>query len=157
MGIESAMSARAGGVCSFFARFLKSTRCVPITNSWQSAFTFDAAHESRKRPSGALFEPASVSFSGPGVEKFKMKFPKLFLLPALRPIPVSAQATAREPLPWYTDLSQAQAQARIEGKRVLIHFTGSDWCGWCMKLHKDVFQKAEFASYAKSNLVLVSV
>jgi protein disulfide-isomerase len=95
--------------------------------------------------------------SGPGVEKFEMKFPKLFLLAALLPFLVSGQAAARDTLPWFTDLPQAQAQAKTEGKRVLIHFSGSDWCGWCMKLHKDVFQKAEFESYAKSNLVLVSV
>jgi thiol-disulfide isomerase/thioredoxin len=40
---------------------------------------------------------------------------------------------------------------------VFIHFSGSDWCGWCIKLRKEVFSKPEFESYAKSNLVLVRI
>ena len=40
---------------------------------------------------------------------------------------------------------------------MLLDFTGSDWCGWCMKLDKEVFSKPEFKSYAKANLVLVEV
>ena len=58
---------------------------------------------------------------------------------------------------WSTDLAKAQAQARAEGKAVLINFTGSDWCGWCMKLRKDVFLKPDFAAYAQTNLVLVEI
>jgi protein disulfide-isomerase len=37
-------------------------------------------------------------------------------------------------LNWLTDLPQAQAQAKTGSKLVLLDFTGSDWCGWCMKL-----------------------
>jgi thioredoxin-related protein len=58
---------------------------------------------------------------------------------------------------WFTDLGKAQAKAQAEGKPVLIHFSGSDWCGWCMKLRKEVFSKAEFDGYARSNLVLLLV
>lgn len=58
---------------------------------------------------------------------------------------------------WSTDLAKAQTQARAEGKAVLINFTGSDWCGWCMKLRKDVFLKPDFAAYAQTNLVLVEI
>ena len=39
----------------------------------------------------------------------------------------------------------------------MLDFTGSDWCGWCIKLNKEVFSKEEFADYAKKNLVLVEV
>ena len=151
------MSARARNIWSFFARILKSTGCVPITNSWQSALIFEVAHTSRDQGSGAVPGQAPLLFSGPRVEKSQMKFPKLFLLAALLPILTSGQAATRQAPPWLTDLPQAQAKARTEGKSVLIHFSGSDWCGWCMKLHKDVFQKADFESYARSNLVLVSV
>lgn len=58
---------------------------------------------------------------------------------------------------WSTDLAKAQVQARAEGKAVLINFTGSDWCGWCMKLRKNVFLKPDFAAYAQTNLVLVEI
>jgi thioredoxin-related protein len=58
---------------------------------------------------------------------------------------------------WLTDLPKAQAQAKKESKLVLIDFTGSDWCGWCIKLDKEVFSTSEFHEYAKKNLVLVEI
>ncbi len=60
-------------------------------------------------------------------------------------------------LEWHTDLAKAQAKAKAENKRVMIDFTGSDWCGFCIKLHKEVFATPEFAEYAKKNLVLVEI
>jgi protein disulfide-isomerase len=62
-----------------------------------------------------------------------------------------------EELEWITDLPKAQAQAKTDQKLVMMDFTGSDWCGWCIKLHREVFSKPEFAEYAKKNLVLVEV
>jgi thioredoxin-related protein len=66
-------------------------------------------------------------------------------------------ATAAESLTWLTDLPKAQAQAKAEKKLVMLDFTGSDWCGWCIKLNNEVFSKPEFAEYAKQNLVCVEV
>ena len=60
-------------------------------------------------------------------------------------------------LEWQTDLPKAQAQAKTEKKLVMLDFTGSDWCGWCIKLNKEVFSQPEFAEYAKTNLVAVEV
>jgi protein disulfide-isomerase len=60
-------------------------------------------------------------------------------------------------LAWKTDLPKALAQAKAENKMVLINFTGSDWCGWCIKLKKEVFLKPDFAGYAQQNLVLVEI
>ena len=65
--------------------------------------------------------------------------------------------TARAELSWGTDLPAALAQAKKEKKLVLMDFTGSDWCGWCIKLKKEVFDTEDFAKYAKDNLVLVEV
>lgn len=56
---------------------------------------------------------------------------------------------------WQTDFNQALATAKAQNKAVLVNFTGSDWCGFCVKLHKQVFDTPEFAEYAKKNLVLV--
>jgi thioredoxin-related protein len=58
---------------------------------------------------------------------------------------------------WQTDYSKALAQAEKEKKLVLLDFTGSDWCSWCMKMDKDVFSKPEFANFAATKLVLVKV
>src|SRR6478672_10698476 len=62
-----------------------------------------------------------------------------------------------EELQWLTDLPKAEAQAKAEKKMVMLDFTGSDWCGWCIKLNKEVFSQPDFAKYAKDNLVLVEV
>jgi len=68
-----------------------------------------------------------------------------------------AQSPAGEPSQWQTDAPKAVAKAKAEKKLVLLDFTGSDWCGWCIKLHKEVFSTPEFSEYAKNNLVLVEV
>ena len=58
---------------------------------------------------------------------------------------------------WSDDYEKALTQAKKENKKVLLDFTGSDWCGWCIKLDKEVFSKPKFKEYAKENLVLVEV
>jgi uncharacterized protein YyaL (SSP411 family) len=60
-------------------------------------------------------------------------------------------------LNWQTDLPKALEQAKSEKKLVLLDFTGSDWCVWCKKLDAETFSQPEFATYAKTNLVLVEV
>jgi len=45
---------------------------------------------------------------------------------------------------WLTDLDAAKKQAAAEKKDILIDFTGSDWCGWCIKLDKEVFSTPAF-------------
>ena len=58
---------------------------------------------------------------------------------------------------WLTDLPKAEAQAKAENKIVLVDFTGSDWCGWCIKFKKEVLDTAEFQEYAAKNVVLVEL
>ena len=58
---------------------------------------------------------------------------------------------------WLTDLPKAQAQAKAENKIVLMDFTGSDWCGWCIKFKKEVLDTAEFQAYAAKYVVLVEL
>lgn len=58
---------------------------------------------------------------------------------------------------WGDNYEKAVAQAKAEKKMVLMDFTGSDWCGWCIKLDKEVFSQKEFKDYAKENLVLMEV
>ncbi|KAB2662066.1 MAG: thioredoxin family protein [Verrucomicrobia bacterium] len=58
---------------------------------------------------------------------------------------------------WLTDHKAAQQQAKEEKKLLLMDFTGSDWCSWCIKLHKEVFSQKDFVAYAKNNLILLEV
>jgi thioredoxin-related protein len=56
---------------------------------------------------------------------------------------------------WKTDLPAALKEAKKDGKVVLVDFSGSDWCGWCIRLDKEVFNKPAFKKFAKKKLVLV--
>jgi thioredoxin-related protein len=58
---------------------------------------------------------------------------------------------------WLTSYEQAQKEALTGNKLLLMDFTGSDWCGWCIALDKEVFSKPEFKEYAKKNLVLLEL
>lgn len=58
---------------------------------------------------------------------------------------------------WMTDYPGAVAKATQAGNPLLLQFTGSDWCGWCKKLHKEVFDTTTFAGWAKEKVVLVEL
>ena len=69
----------------------------------------------------------------------------------------TAAPNARAESNWLTDYKMAQQEAKANNKLLLLDFTGSDWCGWCIKLNKEVFSKPEFKDYANKNLVLMEV
>ncbi len=66
-------------------------------------------------------------------------------------------ASARAEGDWLTSWDEAAKQSKKSGKPILIDFTGSDWCGWCIKLKKEVFDTPEFAAWAKKNVVLLEI
>jgi thioredoxin-related protein len=70
----------------------------------------------------------------------------------------STQATPSKP-GWSmsTSYEQGQQDAKANNKLVLLDFTGSDWCGWCVLLDREVFSKPQFKEYASKNLVLIEV
>lgn len=55
---------------------------------------------------------------------------------------------------WLTNFVDAQTTSRQSGKPIFAFFTGSDWCGWCIKLHQEVLGTADFKEYASANMVL---
>lgn len=55
---------------------------------------------------------------------------------------------------WVTDFESAKKLAAEKNLPILADFSGSDWCGWCIKLNKEVFDKEEFLRFARGNLVL---
>ena len=63
--------------------------------------------------------------------------------------------SAAEPV-WLTDLDEGMKVAKAEKKAILVDFTGSDWCGWCIRLKKEVFDQQEFAAASK-DFVLVEL
>ena len=56
---------------------------------------------------------------------------------------------------WQTNFEKASETAKKEDKFMLVDFSGSDWCGWCVRLDEEVFSKPEFEKFAKENLVCV--
>jgi len=58
---------------------------------------------------------------------------------------------------WTTDYADALRQARTDKKKVLLFFTGSDWCGWCQRLDGEVLSTADFKAYAREKLILVKL
>ena len=58
---------------------------------------------------------------------------------------------------WLTNFDEAKAKAIKDQKPMLIDFTGSDWCGWCIKLDEEVFSQADFQEFASDSLVLVEI
>lgn len=58
---------------------------------------------------------------------------------------------------WLVDLNEAYSLSKKTKKPILANFTGTDWCGWCMKLKAEVFDKPEFKEWAKKNVVLIEI
>lgn len=69
----------------------------------------------------------------------------------------AAESAADSETTWMTDFDAAKAKAKAEGKPLLVNFTGSDWCGWCIKLVDEVFSQKAFQEYADKSLVLVEI
>ena len=60
-------------------------------------------------------------------------------------------------LKWHTDVTKAINISMESEKPMFFFFTGTDWCGWCIRLQKEVFFKDEFVKWAKENLILVEL
>jgi thioredoxin-related protein len=57
---------------------------------------------------------------------------------------------------WHYDLTEAKEIAKKEHRHILLNFSGSDWCGPCIRLRKEIFEDQSFKSFADSTLVLVN-
>ena len=78
-------------------------------------------------------------------------FSLLLALALLFPACVRAQSG------WTTDYKKAQEEAHTTHKLLLLNFTGSDWCGYCIQLDRAILSKPEFKQYADKNLVLAEI
>jgi thioredoxin-related protein len=74
-------------------------------------------------------------------------------LSAITALPTAAVADAT----WYADFDEAAKAAKEQGKDLFVDFTGSDWCGWCIKLHEEVFQFDSFLDAAQKDYILVAL
>ena len=58
---------------------------------------------------------------------------------------------------WYINAEKAFEDAKKNNKSVLVNFTGSDWCGWCIKLEDEVFSKQAFSKQALKEFVFLKL
>lgn len=80
------------------------------------------------------------------------------LITVLAAFVISAlSAHAAAPAGWTEDYAKAVEKAKTEKKNILLDFTGSDWCPYCIQMVKEVLSQPKFKAYAKDNLVLVEV
>jgi len=68
-----------------------------------------------------------------------------------------AKEENEDKIAWFTNLEEAQLVAQEKNLPIFIHFTGSDWCGWCFKLEGEVYSKTVFQDYVTENLVMVTI
>ena len=70
---------------------------------------------------------------------------------------ITLSSNAQQSGKWYTSLEEAAKVSMTTGKPIMANLTGSDWCGWCKRLKKEVFDKTEFKDWANENIVLLEV
>ena len=77
-------------------------------------------------------------------------------IPAASPEPAyPAAVSGAVPGEWTMDFDAAKALAGETGLPLLLNFTGSDWCGWCRLMDRQVFSQETWKTYAKEHFVLV--
>lgn len=82
---------------------------------------------------------------------------KRYLVLTLALVVIGARALLAADGAWQTDLAQAQSDAKSQHKLLFINFTGSDWCGYCVLMDRNVLSKPQFKDFAKKNLVLLEI
>lgn len=68
-----------------------------------------------------------------------------------------ANAAPRVDCRWLEDIEEAKRLSKSTGKPILASFSGSDWCGWCIRLNREVFSTSSFATWARDNVILLDV
>ena len=58
---------------------------------------------------------------------------------------------------WTMDFDAAKKLAKEKNLPILMNFTGSDWCGWCKLMDKNVFATEAWKTYATQNVVTVYI
>jgi len=97
-----------------------------------------------------------MAFTNQNKKQIKNITMKKILVVLLVALSINGFAQQKE-IEWHTDVDNAINISVETGKPLFFFFTGSDWCGWCKKLQKEVFFKAEFKKWAENSVVLVEL
>ena len=69
----------------------------------------------------------------------------------------AAKLSKSVPRGWNEDFAASCETAKKEGKLLLLAFSGSDWCGWCVKMEREIYSDRKFITEAKKKFVLVMI
>ena len=97
-----------------------------------------------------------MAFTNQNKKQIKNNTMKKILAVLLVALSINGFAQQKE-IEWHTDVNKAVNISVQTGKPLFFFFTGSDWCGWCKRLVKEVFIKEEFKSWATTNAILVEL
>ncbi|NGX43606.1 MAG: Disulfide bond reductase DsbH [Chlamydiae bacterium] len=70
---------------------------------------------------------------------------------------VQAETAQNDTISWHTNYEKALQLAKSSNKPILLFFTGTDWCGWCNKLEKEVLDTPEFIAEVADKLIFVKL
>ena len=77
--------------------------------------------------------------------------------PIAKSVTSAEASSAASPLEWRTEYRTALVEAKEQHRHVFLFFTGSDWCGWCKRLQREILSTPEFARFAGEKLILVEL
>ena len=97
-----------------------------------------------------------MAFTNQNKTQIKHNTMKKLLVVLLVALSINGFAQQKE-IEWHTDVNKAVNLSVQTGKPLFFFFTGSDWCGWCKRLVKEVFIKEEFKTWATKNAILVEL
>lgn len=72
-------------------------------------------------------------------------------------LPLAAEAKAKNRIEWLENYDEAIVVSKSDSKPILLFFTGSDWCGWCKRLKKEVFDQPKFGEVMGDRFVYVII
>src|SRR5262249_32187398 len=137
----------AGGACGLLAAHGK-TELTPREQE-QRARDGKAAVEALSKAVAAGFRDVDRVRRDPELEDLRSQ-------PALKAVLNDLQGMVKV-LAWNPDLEAAKAQASRQKKDLFVYFTGSDWCGWCLLVRKNVFGQDAFVEYVPRHFGLVEL
>lgn len=155
---------------------------LSLSNALHAEISFGDTYQKviaeKGQPSGKMEAGDSLILRYPD-ETIRLKAGKVISVEAARNRPATPPKAAAQPPPsapepipsaptpraattsakavWTTDYRAAITTAKEQNRRIFAFFTGSDWCGWCMRLQKEILTTPEFARYASENLVLLEL
>lgn len=91
------------------------------------------------------------------INQYRLQSTTLFSVIFLFLTTFASFSHASNTVSWLEDYQEAVTQSEQTGKPILALFTGSDWCGWCKKLEKEVFYTPDFAEKAGDAFVFLKV